>query len=104
MVARGAQGDASVRGPENGFDRGDLVGNEVGIGVAVVRDTDDSGEHPAFAALPGGIIDLQSVAIRVAGVAGEQAPSDGGLDRGIADAAGSPVDDPRECAVAGEQG
>ena len=81
------------RGGENGLERCDLVGDEHGVRVAVVRDAEDSGEDRAFAALPRVVINAKWVAVGGAGVGWKQAPRNDGFDGGVAGAAGSPVDD-----------
>src|SRR5437870_1967129 len=78
---------------EDLVDGGDLVGHEDRIGIAVVRNAEHAREHPTFSAFPGCVIDAQGLAIRVAGGAGEQAPGNDRLDRGVADSARAPVDD-----------
>src|SRR5438874_1379794 len=78
---------------EDFVDCGDLVGNEDRVGFAVVGNAAHAREYPILSAFPGRVIDAERLAIRVARMAGEQAPGNDRLDGRVADSAGAPVDD-----------
>src|SRR5260370_15214739 len=84
---------------EHGFDRPDLVGDEHRVRVAVIGDTEYPGEHPALAALPGGVVDGERVAVHLARVGRKKAPGDDPLDCRVPDAAGVPIQDHGEPAA-----
>ena len=59
----------SVQVGQHGLDRPDLVGNEHGVRLAVIRDAENAREYPAFASLPGGDVDVEGLPVGLASVA-----------------------------------